>query len=197
MKTLNYRAIAAIAIILIASMGYALSKQNQPVENINTGNQESKINNNIAQDNNVDKNNVKGNTGESSNDIRIQQNTSQGTNQELKTQLISLSSPGNKRGEGTATKIFDGHVFLHTITAKLPDPANGKRYEGWLINNENSESLPTGILQNISGTYNLYFTSNTDQSAFSRIVITEELDAGEQNNRDGDIVLEGDFNRHN
>jgi hypothetical protein len=49
------------------------------------------------------------------------------------TEQATLEVVGNYTGSGIATRAFNGERFSHTVRANIPDPAEGKFYEGWLV----------------------------------------------------------------
>jgi hypothetical protein len=83
--------------------------------------------------------------------------------------------------------------FTHEVIAILP-PLEGDDafYEGWLVNPATNKFISTGrmTLNEADGTRTLIFTSATDYTAFSKVVITAESDT----NPAPDIhILEGSF----
>lgn len=105
---------------------------------------------------------------------------------------IPLTSVGNYSGDGTATRTITGE-YIHTVTANIGNPAEGKFYEGWIVGGPD-EFISTGKLtQETEGVWTLVFTSPSDKSAYTQVVITEETEANGLDNNPEDHVLEGSF----
>lgn len=108
--------------------------------------------------------------------------------------VISLTPVGTYSGDGDATRSYDGSVFLHTVTARVDDPAEGKFYEGWLVMKEPTLTfISTGELTKENGAYTLTFESDTDYSEYVDVVITEETSANGLDGTPEAHVLEGTF----
>ncbi|OGM19936.1 hypothetical protein A2714_04340 [Candidatus Woesebacteria bacterium RIFCSPHIGHO2_01_FULL_38_9] len=92
-----------------------------------------------------------------------------------KSELKDISG-GN--ATGIATRNFENAVFSHTVLADLPDPQEGKFYEGWLVRadvgSENFSQVSTGRMQLAKGGWMLNFESKIDYSDHGKVVITEE-----------------------
>ncbi|HNB42406.1 MAG TPA: anti-sigma factor, partial [Anaerolineales bacterium] len=86
-------------------------------------------------------------------------------------QLISF-------GEFFGVLRFQGNMDQVTVTASLPDPAEGTQYEAWLIDDGGELLISLGILEkNNSGQYNLTFTDPESRNlldGFNRMEITLE-----------------------
>lgn len=94
-------------------------------------------------------------------------------------------------GEDTsaiATRKFENARFTHTVLADLPDPEMGSFYEGWLVKED--EVISTGRFSVAKGGYLLEFSSNTDYSEYSDVVITLEKVADKNPEKH---ILEGSF----
>lgn len=114
--------------------------------------------------------------------------------QEAEPEVASLEAVGGYEGSGRATRIFENDTFTHTVSATLREPAEGKFYEGWLVDKTPElVFFSTGKLVKTGGAYNLEYTSKTNYEEYSDVVITEET---EENGLDGvpeNHVLEGTF----
>jgi hypothetical protein len=81
-------------------------------------------------------------------------------------------------GRGLATRKYDSGRFTHAVLADLPAPASGYFYEGWLVRgkegDENFAYISTGRLSLAKGGYMLEFSSSTDYSEYSLVVVTLE-----------------------
>ena len=75
-------------------------------------------------------------------------------------------------GRGIATRKHEDGTFTHAILADLADLETGF-YEGWLVKED--EFISTGKLRIAKGGYLLEFSSNTDYSDYTGVVITKEL----------------------
>lgn len=107
---------------------------------------------------------------------------------------ISLKTVNGHKGTATATRSFSSGTFTHSAIATTADPAQGKFYEGWLVTKTSPvKFISTGKLTKASGTYSLNFTSTTNYSDYSQVVITEETSANGLDNKPETHVFEGDF----
>ena len=81
-------------------------------------------------------------------------------------------------GEFFGVLRFQGNMDQVTVTASLPDPAEGTQYEAWLIDDGGELLISLGILEkNNSGQYNLTFTDPESRNlldGFNRMEITLE-----------------------
>ncbi len=108
-----------------------------------------------------------------------------------KTELKDVSG-GN--ATGFASRNFENNTFTHTVLADLPDPQQGKFYEGWLVRGEQGKDdfsqVSTGRMTLAKGGWILNFESKVDYSDYQKVVITEEtrLDATPEKH-----ILEGSF----
>jgi len=97
-------------------------------------------------------------------------------------------------GSGLATRKYDSGRFTHAVLADLPGPESGNFYEGWLVRgkegDENFANILTGRFILAKGGYMLEFTSLTDFSEYSKVVVTlETLDDKKPEKH----ILEGSF----
>ena len=105
-----------------------------------------------------------------------------------------LTDVSGGSASGLATRKFDAGVFDHSILADLPDPGEGKFYEGWLVKGVQGEVgfevVSTGKMRIAKGGYLLEFSSKTDYSQFNEVVVTlEEKDDSTPEKH----ILEGSF----
>jgi len=81
-------------------------------------------------------------------------------------------------GSGIATRKLEAGLFSHTVLADLPDPTPGTFYEGWLVRGREGEAnfafISTGKLGIAKGGYLLEFSSRTDYSDYTGVVVTSE-----------------------
>jgi hypothetical protein len=115
--------------------------------------------------------------------------TSSSQNEEVERTELEAIAPYT--GSGNATRIFNDEGFVHAVTADIGDPAEGKFYEGWLVNG--TEFFSTGELVKKDSYYYVEYIDPIDQSAFSDVVITEETRANGFDNIPEAHVLEGTF----
>lgn len=97
-------------------------------------------------------------------------------------------------GSGIATRKFENGKFNQGILADLPDLQEGYFYEGWLIRSEEGKDdyslISTGKLRLAKGGWMLDFTSSTDFSDHSKVIVSLEK------NFDRNLeerVIEGNF----
>ncbi|MDQ3158938.1 MAG: anti-sigma factor [bacterium] len=111
----------------------------------------------------------------------------------LQTDVAQLSAVGEYTGSGEATRTFDlaGPKFFHDVIANIPDPAEGKFYEGWLVNN--GKFFSTGKLEKNGEQYILNYVGDKDYPDHNLVVITEETEANGLDNKPEAHVLEGSF----
>jgi hypothetical protein len=105
-----------------------------------------------------------------------------------------LEAVGGYTGSGTATRSFDGSIFTHTVAADIGDPAQGKFYEGWLVDKSPTlKFFSTGKMVKEGGKYTLKFTAKQDYPDYPDVVITEETEANGLDGVPEAHVLEGSF----
>ena len=104
-----------------------------------------------------------------------------------------LRAVGEYTGSGTATRKWDGTTFLHTVSAAIGAPAEGKFYEGWLVRPEPFEFVSTGRLEATDDGYGLTFVMERDFREHVNVVITEETEANGLDGIPEAHVLEGSF----
>ena len=74
---------------------------------------------------------------------------------------------------GVATRQFIDGIFVHGITAVLPDLPAGQFYAGWLIPNDGATAVvATGTLTKQSDSYMLNYSSPIDYRTYSSIAVT-------------------------
>jgi len=108
---------------------------------------------------------------------------------------IPLDSVGSVTGDARATvSYFDG-TFTHALMADIAAPADGKFYEGWLV--QGTDFFSTGQLENIGSTeapyYTLLYTNTEDQRAYNEVVITEETESLGLDDNPETHIFEGTF----
>lgn len=102
-----------------------------------------------------------------------------------------LQAVGDYTGSGPATRVYDRGVFAHAVTANIGEPAEGKFYEGWLVNGK--EFFSTGKLSKNNDTYELSYTADKNYPDYKKVVITEETISDGLDNKPEAHVLEGSF----
>ena len=121
-------------------------------------------------------------------------NESNSQSVEVKVETITLKAVDNYTGSGTATRIFANGAFTHTVNASIGDPAEGKFYEGWLVNMSlTPKFFSTGKLEKKGNSYTLTYTSKKDYSNYISVIITEEDEANGLDGVPEAHVLEGEF----
>ena len=107
---------------------------------------------------------------------------------------IVLTPVGNYKGVGNATRVYEGGYFLHTATAGIDDPPDGKFYEGWLVKQDPElKFISTGKMTKEGDTYYLQFTAESDLRDYDEVVITEETQSLGLDGNPEIHVLEGSF----
>jgi len=98
-------------------------------------------------------------------------------------------------GTGIATKEVDSGKFNHNVLVDLPDPEGGYFYEGWLVKGEEGEEdyslISTGKLRLAKGGWMLDYSSSTDLSDYSKVIVSLEKTFDKNIEKK---VLEGSFN---
>lgn len=74
-------------------------------------------------------------------------------------------------GKGIATRKLENGTFTHAVLADLADLETGF-YEGWLVTGD--KFISTGKMRIAKGGYLLEFSSSTDYSDYTKVVITLE-----------------------
>jgi hypothetical protein len=106
-------------------------------------------------------------------------------------EMANLVAVGTYDGSGTATRRITDSEFIHTVDAQIADPADGKFYEGWLV--DGASFFSTGKLVKSGDLYTLEYTSDEDQSDYASVVITEETEVDGLDGNPEAHVLEGSF----
>mgnify|MGYP001572747719 CR=1 FL=1 len=108
--------------------------------------------------------------------------------------LAELMAVGTYQGSGIATKSFDGKKFVHMLEASVSDPAEGKFYEGWLVDKQPTlRFFSTGRMIKQGDVYSLTFTADMDYPDYNDVVITEETESLGLDGKPEAHVLEGSF----
>jgi len=110
-------------------------------------------------------------------------------------ETATLAAVGTYTGSGTATRLFSGGDFLHTVTAQLDPPATGKFYEGWLVHQTASgpDFFSTGKMVTDGVNWTLSYSASQNYPNHSHVVVTEETESLGLDNNPEAHVLEGDF----
>lgn len=100
---------------------------------------------------------------------------------------IELKDVTGGTAKAIATRNYENGTFTHEVLADLPDLKEGF-YEGWLVMGD--KYISTGKLRVAKGGYLLDFSSVTDYSDYTKVVVTKEL----VNDQTPELhVLEGSF----
>lgn len=110
---------------------------------------------------------------------------------EPEVEITMLEAVGSYTGSGTASRYFDSGRFIHIVEAEIPEPADGKFYEGWLV--KGASFFSTGKMESVDGRYELIYEANEDKSDYDDVVITEETEADGLDGKPEAHVLEGKF----
>lgn len=101
---------------------------------------------------------------------------------------VELKDVSKGLASGIATRKYENGKFEHTVLADLPDPENGRFYEGWLV--KDGKTILTGKMRLAKGGYLLNFSSNKDYSDYKKVVVTLE---GKDDQTPEEHILEGSF----
>lgn len=106
-----------------------------------------------------------------------------------KAELLAVSGDGH----GVANRIFSDKQFIHTVTAQLPDLAEGKFYNGWLsqVIDGKESFVNTGKFKENGDDYYLEYHNSVDLTAYKHVIVS--LEDNDQTLAPTTIVLEGDF----
>lgn len=107
---------------------------------------------------------------------------------------VALKDVVGGNSTGLATRKFENGKFTHMVLADLPDPEEGKFYEGWLVRGKPSDAnfhfVSTGRMRIAKGGFVLDFESTTDYTDHKGVIITlEEI----FDNTPEEHILEGSF----
>lgn len=116
------------------------------------------------------------------------------SSEKAKIEAADLQAVGTYRGNGRATRSFDGTTFTHTVQANVGEPAKGKFYEGWLVKKKPTLTFfSTGKMEKQGNVYVLTYTASENYPDHQDVVITEESEAFGLDGKPEDHVLEGTF----
>ncbi|MFH1598553.1 MAG: rhodanese-like domain-containing protein [Patescibacteria group bacterium] len=108
---------------------------------------------------------------------------------------IPLDAVGTVSGDARADVSYFNGTFTHAVMADIPEPAEGKFYEGWLV--QGTDFFSTGRLENVGGDeavyYTLLYTATEDQRAYNEVVITEETESAGLDDNPETHIFEGTF----
>lgn len=108
-------------------------------------------------------------------------------------QSIDLSPALNQTGTGIATRQYIDGIFVHGITAELPDPPTGQTYGGWLVmNGDTAHALFTGTLMKQGTSYSLDYSSPLDQRSYTEVRVTAQTGASQAMQT---MVMSGTFSQ--
>jgi len=100
-----------------------------------------------------------------------------------------LSPVDEFAGSGLVSSEYSEGVYTYTVTTDLPDPGDGKYYEGWLFKSR-TDFASTGKLKKQTGGYGQAFAAENDFSGYETLSITlEEFDDQQPET----YVLEAEF----
>ncbi|MBU1149025.1 rhodanese-like domain-containing protein [Patescibacteria group bacterium] len=105
---------------------------------------------------------------------------------------IALDAVGSVSGDVRVTVSYFDNTFFHEVFADIDEPAEGKFYEGWLV--QGTDFFSTGQLENIGNPfYVLEYTATEDQRAYNQVVITEETESLGLDGNPETHIFEGTF----
>jgi hypothetical protein len=90
--------------------------------------------------------------------------------------VAPLEDVSGGAAKGTGYVLRERGVLYHYVSADLPPPLGGNKYEGWLVKREPSLLFfSTGVMTlSESGTYELSYESEDESIGYDFVVITEE-----------------------
>jgi len=113
-------------------------------------------------------------------------------NGEAQTTEQQTNPPQPSFGEFVGILRFQGSLDQVTVTAALPDPAEGMQYEAWLMNDDAETIVSIGILEkNNSGQYTLTYLDPQSRNLlddFNRMEITLETNPDASPNPSDEIL---------
>ncbi|MAF43573.1 MAG: hypothetical protein CMI54_05320 [Parcubacteria group bacterium] len=110
---------------------------------------------------------------------------------DINTQSAVLKVVDESDSSGIAYRLVKDGVLYHVVTAFLPDPQEGIKYEGWLVQPSPLKFFSTGVMKkNQAGIWLLEYNAEGSFSEYYRVVITKEtvIDATPEAH-----IIEGDF----
>lgn len=106
-------------------------------------------------------------------------------------ETTTLSSTTDEAAQGAATRQYIDQLFVHGVTALLPDAPPGQVYAGWLLKNGNRhDSVATGTFRKDGDSYTLDFSSPVDYSDYTDVLVTLQHAGSTQPETD---VITGSF----
>jgi len=112
-------------------------------------------------------------------------------------EIVDLPSVNERLGTAVATRV-QNDTYVHTVTAEVSDPLDGKFYEGWLVvkGANPRDFFSTGAMEkNEDGKWTLRYESDReDLDKYTFVVITEETLADGLDNNPETHIFEGLFN---
>ncbi|MDX1535927.1 MAG: hypothetical protein R3346_04170 [Candidatus Spechtbacterales bacterium] len=107
------------------------------------------------------------------------------------TEETLLVAVDGSSSSGIAYRVFEDGVVKHAVTANMPDPAEGNKYEGWLVQPEPLKFFSTGVMEkDMAGNWTLEYEADAEYRSYYRVVITEETAIDETPE---EHIIEGDF----
>lgn len=89
-----------------------------------------------------------------------------------------LGQVNDSGGTGLATRKYEDKKFTLSVLVDLPDPEEGSFYQGWLQKgaegDEDYDLVSTGKLRLAKGGWMLDYTSSTDLSDHSKVIVSLE-----------------------
>jgi hypothetical protein len=105
-----------------------------------------------------------------------------------------LKDVSGSSSSGIATRKFENQTFSHTVLADLPDPDQGKFYQGWLLKGEEGKEgfalVSSGTMKQAKGGWMIELQTKTNYSDYKKVVISLEEKA---DNTPEKRILEGSF----
>jgi hypothetical protein len=93
----------------------------------------------------------------------------------VNSQIADLEAVDGSNSFGTGFRFVKDGTLLHSVTATMPDPAEGNSYEGWLVQTEPLKFFSTGIMNKMEdGTWGLEYTADQEYPTYQLVVVTEE-----------------------
>lgn len=116
------------------------------------------------------------------------------TNSDAFLKEASLINVSNISGKGMATISMTDNFFVHQVNLETKDPEQNSFYEAWIYKEKpQKEYFPLGQLYNKDGSYQIGYISEIYRLDYSKIMISEESQDKELEQKPTKVLFEGSF----
>lgn len=106
-------------------------------------------------------------------------------------ETAALDPQDGSDGQGIATRQFIDGIFVHGVSAVLPEPSVGETYVGWLAESgATTGAVRTGPLVKQGDSYALDYSSPVDYTGYNDVLVTLQRT---QQATPETIILRGSF----